>query len=357
MRIFHKVGRSKINLKYIFNIFFNIFSEFFPKIILKKIMEHKFMDFGMEITNICNANCTFCAYRYQKKKKKVLDFKNFKKIIDQYSELGGGPLGLTPTVGDPLVDPEILEKIKYARSKKNIASIFLYTNGILINKFGYKNLLDSGLSRLAISTYVGSSEGYFKYYQKNQYNTVINNIIEITKLSKVEDYKCKITLHLRVESEKIWKDTDDYKRISAYVNDEDISYLTSYDSWSGKITIDDLPVGCTISKSISSDQKIKSGPCFELYRRLNVLEDLKVGACVCVDLESEINVGSLEKNNLEEIWKGKKINQIRNDWSKGKLPEVCKSCTRYDPIDNFILKNKSEILKRPIQRFLKLFSH
>lgn len=74
MRIFHKIGRPKINSKYILNFFFNIFAQFFPKIVLKKIMEHKFMDFGMEITNICNANCTFCAYRYQKKKKKSFRF-------------------------------------------------------------------------------------------------------------------------------------------------------------------------------------------------------------------------------------------------------------------------------------------
>ena len=59
-----------------------------------------------------------------------------------------------------------------------------------------------------------------------------------------------------------------------------------------------------------SSEKIKFGPCFELYRRLNVLEDLSVGACVCVDLESEINVGSLKTNNLNEIWK-EKIKQIR----------------------------------------------
>ena len=255
-----------------------------------------------------------------------------------------------------MVDPDILNKIKYARSKKNITSIFLYTNGILLNKFGYKNILDSGLNRLAISTYVGSKEGYIKYYQKDQYENVIQNIKEISRIVKHENYNCKITLHLRVENEKkTWKNTEDYKLVKKYINEEDISYLTSYDSWSGKISAEDLPDGCTISKSLSSEKKIKFGPCFELYRRLNVLEDLSVGACVCVDLESEINVGSLKTNNLNEIWKGKKIKQIRSDWAKGSLPEVCKSCTRYDPIDNFIAKNKSEILKRPIQRFLKLF--
>ena len=32
------------------------------------------------------------------------------------------------------------------------------------------------LDRLAISTYVGSREGYIKYYQKDQYKNVIQNI-------------------------------------------------------------------------------------------------------------------------------------------------------------------------------------
>ena len=81
-----------------------------------------------------------------------------------------------------MVDPDILNKIKYARAKQNITSIFLYTNGILLNKFGYKNILDSGLNRLAISTYVGSKEGYIKYYQKDQYENVIQNIKEILEL-------------------------------------------------------------------------------------------------------------------------------------------------------------------------------
>ena len=74
MRVFHRVGKQKFSFKFLLNFFFRIFSEFFPKVILKKIMEHKFMDFGMEITNICNANCTFCAYRYRKKKKESFKF-------------------------------------------------------------------------------------------------------------------------------------------------------------------------------------------------------------------------------------------------------------------------------------------
>ena len=55
----------------------------------------------------------------------------YHKIICEYNEIGGGNLGLTPTVGDPLVDKEIISKIKFARGKKNINKIDFIANSYL----------------------------------------------------------------------------------------------------------------------------------------------------------------------------------------------------------------------------------
>ena len=82
--------------------------------------------------------------------------------------------------------PELLPDYKGLRGDPSdniigISGIGEKTATILINKFGFKNLLDSGLSRLAISTYVGSSEGYLKYYQKIK----LNNFVQIS-LIKIE---------------------------------------------------------------------------------------------------------------------------------------------------------------------------
>lgn len=71
----------------------------------------------------------------------------------------------------------------------------------MLDKFGYKEVLNSGISRLAISTYIGSEEGYKKYYGKDQYSRVVNNIIEISKLNQQLNYPVGITLHLRVDGE------------------------------------------------------------------------------------------------------------------------------------------------------------
>ena len=32
-----------------------------PVSVFRKMMEHKFINFGVETTNICNADCTFCG--------------------------------------------------------------------------------------------------------------------------------------------------------------------------------------------------------------------------------------------------------------------------------------------------------
>ena len=49
----------------------------------------------------------------------------FKKIIHEYVEIGGGDLGLGPTVGDPLADKYIIERIKFARTFNKINNIVL----------------------------------------------------------------------------------------------------------------------------------------------------------------------------------------------------------------------------------------
>ena len=57
----------------------------------------------------------------------------------------------------------------------------MYTNGILLDKFGYINVLKSGIDRLAISTYVGL-EGYQNIIKKIM--KVIKNTLKYVNLIK-----------------------------------------------------------------------------------------------------------------------------------------------------------------------------
>lgn len=329
-----------------------------PKWVFVKIMQNHFMSFGIETTNICNANCSFCGYRYMERPKTVIENALYEKAIDEFDASGGGTLNFTPTVGDPLVNKDIVEKIRYADAKANIFDIFLYTNGILLDRIGFEALLTSGLTRLAISTYFGDKDGYEKLYGKNVYDKVVDNIIEVAKINQSLGSPVRITLHLRVDADgDAWMKLPEYQTIQDLVGERNISYLTAYDTWSGRIGLEDLPRGCTVVEPVPYEEKVKS-PCFELFRRVHILADGSVGACVCVDIESEIKIGDIADQSLEEIWSGEKVAHYRETWGSGGMPEVCKGCTRYTPLDDYIEGNKYLIFSQALKRWVKkTFSH
>lgn len=315
-------------------------------------MKRNYTDFGLEVSNACNANCSFCAYRFMERKLKITSTEDIKKIINEYSFNGGGDVNFTPVVGDPLVDKNLLEKIQYCRSQKNIKHIWTYTNGIYLNRFDPKKFILSGITRLSISTYLGNEEKYFKYYGSKKYRQMIENIKTISKMNNNLGKPVKIQLHLRVElPTTLWKDNKDFIEIKKLVGENNITYLDTYENWSGQIKVSDIPIGSKMSdKNINLNIKTKS-PCFEMYRRIQVLANGDVGVCVCRDIEGEINIGDINKESLNKIWRGDKLKNYRNNWSKGQLPNVCISCDRYRPIEEYVNMNAIFILKKHIKKY------
>ena len=336
---------------------FSLVAGLIPNFMILGMMKNRFGHMGIEPTNICNANCTFCGYRFLEKPKFTMSLDSFKKTIDDYVSDGGGVLSLTPTVGDPLVDGKILDKIRYARGFRAISTIFLYTNAILLDKFGYENVLKSGITRLAISTYMGSAEGYKRFYGKDEYLRVVRNITGILKINKELGTPVQITLHLRCEGdESIWKTTEEYSEIASYIDDTDILFLKEYDHWGGLIQPEDIPDGTVLQVPLSAEEKSKS-PCFEMYRRVHVLANGNVGVCVCRDMEGEINIGHVGKEPIIDMWRGDKLKEYRSNRTKGILPKVCIECTRYEPVDKYINAHKATLTLAYVKRRFKQVTH
>ena len=106
---------------------------------------------SIETTNICNANCIFCAYQYQSRPMGIMDMDMFKRIVKQYADKNIGNVNLTPTVGEPLADKHLIERIKFIRKFKNINKIGIYTNLISLKNFNLKEFVSSGLTDLGVS--------------------------------------------------------------------------------------------------------------------------------------------------------------------------------------------------------------
>lgn len=327
-----------------------VLNSFIPKKFIKKLMIDNFTTLGFEISNACNANCSFCAYRFMTRRRSIIKDELVYKVVEEYNSSGGGTISFTPVVGDPLVDKNLLEKIKHCK-KRNISEIFLYTNGLFLNKFNTEKLLRSGLTRIAISTYLGNENGYKKYYGSNKYKLMIKNVTNLIKKNYQLGNIVNITLHLRVDlPEENWNKSSDFLNISKYLPLSNITWLTKYENWSGKISKKDIPKGCVIEEKSFDENKFKS-PCFEMYRRIHILADGDVGVCSCRDIEAEINIGNINESGLKDLWKGKTLKKYRDDWINKKIPDICKNCDRYEPVDDYIKRNSLEILRMHVKKF------
>jgi hypothetical protein len=77
----------------------------------------------VEGTNICNAECVFCAYPQMERKKTVMPMEDFRRIVLEYLAMGGRHVSLTPIVGDPFVDKHVFERLDFLMNEPRVAAV------------------------------------------------------------------------------------------------------------------------------------------------------------------------------------------------------------------------------------------
>ncbi len=284
---------------------------------------------AIEVTNICNAKCQFCAYRFLKRPKRTLTNGEFRFFIEKYVEYGGGELKLTPIVGDALTDKDLIEKIKIAKEYQKITHLYLYTNLIGLSQFDIKEFLNSGIDKIDVSTCLSGRETYKRLYGVDKYDEVLVNLKKLFQVN-LEECGNKVKIDIIIRGEKldgipiIGPDYDYFVKEYRYHP----RIIENYDNWTGLITEKDLPEGQKFREIVDM-----SKPCSLFYKGLIILANGSVGACWCRDLEGTLIVGNIYKNTLSQIWQGKKLQKLRDDWEQGKIPEVCKNCYQYTAIN------------------------
>src|SRR5260370_3220459 len=134
----------------------------------------------------------------------------FSKAVSDFISIGGGSVGLTPIVGDALIDPKFLERVRYLRSQPSIDRIFLTTNAILLDKHGIAEVLASGITNITISTAGFDRNMYERVYRSQSYERMRRNVLELVKQNADRDNPVHVTVGLRAERplDVVLKDTD-----------------------------------------------------------------------------------------------------------------------------------------------------
>ncbi len=296
------------------------------------------IDLNVGITNICNARCNFCAYPRVVDGKTlqtgVMPLATFKKAVDQFAQNGGHYLDLTPVVGDPLVDPEVFEKVRYATLEAKLGYVGFYTNAILLNhKDNYRRLIDSGIHFVSISTQGTDRELYKKVYGVDKYDQVISGIQNLLEYNRSKGEPVRVVIEFRnaQKPSEIIRSADYQQKIKPYFSEKvRVNFTIDYDNWGGRIEGKDM---LGVQKLRVAPEPVNL-PCQRLFA-YSVRHDGSVRLCACRLLKSDFDdliVGNLHQTSFTDVIRGERAWNIIEGFFEGKRPEVCRGCTMYKPV-------------------------
>jgi radical SAM protein with 4Fe4S-binding SPASM domain len=273
----------------------------------------------LESTNMCNAACTMCPYPKMMRRKGIMSFELFKKIIDEYSTSSTLRRVQMNNIGEPLLDSLLIKKVKYAKGK-GIDQIFCFSNASLLDKKTSEDLIDAGLDYMIISTDGTNRESYEKIRKNLKFNDVIENVRNFLIIrEKNRANKPKIELHITISNENRLEEKKFVKSMRGLA---DYVSITHAHNWAGQQETKSVDL-------IQKNKKTNLAPCSNLWSELTILWDGRVALC-CLDYEGKIILGDIKEESLKNIWNGKRIQAIRQSQLKSQFnQELCKTCSEH----------------------------
>jgi len=277
----------------------------------------------IEISTACNAECTFCPHPTDKftRPKKIMSTEDFKKYLSKVIEEGGEDItdiGLSG-FGELFMDNKVLEKIGYANSFKR--DIHILTNSSLLDKsimdelFLFENIKD-----IRISIHTEDREKYnstMKFKGERDYYDKVRENIDYLIDNKPSTMDLILTA---VIDDSLKDEVDDL--ISAY-KDRCVLEVWQPHNWVyGK---DYRDIGSSAKRKRTCGRPSR-GP-------IEVLVNGDVIMC-CFDFNSEMVIGNLSRDSLEDIYSSPLFDDISNHHKKGTCNNSGLTCRGCDQLEN-----------------------
>ena len=262
----------------------------------------------VEITNICNMNCSFC--HGHKREPRLMSIEEFSVILEKLKEQT--KYIYYHLMGEPLTHPLLPEFVKLAG--ENGYKSIITTNGTLLKKCG-DELLNAGIHKINISLHSFENGDY------ESHSNYIKNIAEFSK--KAADKGIIVVLRL-------WNKGADFDR-----NDTTLSLLKENISGNWVENTRGLKIRDKIFLEWGErfqwpdkDAEIKGSKyfCYGLKDQFGILCDGTVVPC-CLDSDGVINLGNIFTDDINSILNSKRATNIVEGFKCGKASEdLCKKC-------------------------------
>ncbi|OFV70020.1 radical SAM/SPASM domain-containing protein [Acetobacterium wieringae] len=296
----------------------------------------------IELTNMCNHQCLFCANSKMTRKKGSIDESFLKRILKEAYHEGVEEVGYY-TTGEPFMAKKLDQYVKWAK-EIGYKYVYLTTNGALATPERVKSVLDAGLDSIKFSINAGSRETYKMIHGRDDFEQVIKNLKFISEYRSKNELNFKIFASFIVtrftEKEKI-----ELKLLINGLVDE-IIYIDVANQGGMMYEINEL---LTLE---NSDTQIRNLPCSLLFNAINITYEGYLTAC-CVDFQNYLVVADLNKVSLKEAWYCDLFKNLREMHLTGAVEKtLCFNCV-YNMNESVEPLNKNYSKKLSVKEFDK----
>ena len=256
----------------------------------------------IEPTNTCNLDCIMCARQNMTKPLGFLSLENFKIIIDKFvAENFYPPITLTCD-GEPLMNKDIFEMIKYAKEHKFHVSML--SNSSLLDDEKIQKLIHSGLDRFQTDFDSIDKEEYEKIRRGSSYEDTKSKILKLIDENEKNGHKLYISIFI-VRINSINKDNVDRTKEyweSKKVDNVYVSHLLSLEGDSG--------LSDEAMEGIDTSDFSKRPICVNPWVLANISYNGNVVLCGS-DFNNRYVIGNIFQDSIQEMWNGQKAQAFR----------------------------------------------
>lgn len=301
----------------------------------------------IDTVSYCNLRCSMCAHKDMTRKKGIMKWDLFKKIIDEIAEVDKNTRLWMVFFGEALIlkrtKPSIFDMVSYAKSV-GLKNVVLNSNGVLLDKESSKKLVDAGLDAIYIGIDAFSEDTYNKLRVGGDYNKVVQNVLDLIEVKKEKSATINIDIQVQfVEMEENIKERNDFTKywISQGVNVKIRKKL----SWAGLIE----------SKTVNNID-VERHKCYWIMNSISITDTGNVTTCAA-DPDARFVAGNIKEQSIKEVWNGK-LKELRDIHRKGKwdrLPYPCNQCKdwKISYKDELIQAKKRNVIKKMKKYFSK----
>lgn len=271
----------------------------------------------VEITNVCNVQCSFCPE--VERPNANMNFRQFKHAIDQVAPFAKQVC--LHLMGEPLAHKDLEKFLAYCEEAK--VQVNLTSNGLLLPQ--KKEILLNSMALHQLNVSVQSFHDNFPEKSLEEYLEKVMNVFD-----EMIELRPEVYLNLRLwnlgvedsENEIILKFLENRYNIS--INRNTDSRLRKSKKLFSRLYLhfDTRFEWPSLNLPLQGDH----GTCQGLRNHVGVLSDGTVVPC-CLDKEAKIKLGNIFESDFSSVINSEKAQKIKIGFENGRLVEdLCKHC-------------------------------